>query len=153
VKHRSKMIRALGAVGAAGMIAAVGLGFSSPGFAHDPTKVEKVIIITDHSDGGGAEHRGGGDAERHIRTFRMDGAGMMASCGGERDAVSESTDGGRERTRIVVCGNGNLSPTQRIEKLEHALTRINANEELSAEHKEKVTAALRAEIERLRGAP
>jgi hypothetical protein len=141
-------LRALGAAAAASMLALAGL--ASPGLAHDPgeddgeRKVEKIIILNDHRKGGGGEHR--------VRTFRIPSAAALADCDGERIAVSESTGGDRERTRVVICSKGDLSAADRAEKLERALARINANDELSAEHKEKVTAALREAIERLRSA-
>jgi hypothetical protein len=145
-------IRILGrrlAPAAAGALLLAGLGFANAAFACDPAsahgdaKADKVIVLSNH--------RHSGDGERRVRVMH-DGAMAVADCGGERAAVSESTDGDRERTRIILCGKGDLTDAQRVEKLERALARISANEELSAEHKEKVTAALRAAIERLRSA-
>jgi hypothetical protein len=101
------------------------------------------------------ERDGSGDGEGHVRAFRLDGDARSIDCGSGRTEIDESTgnEGERSRTRIVVCGDGDLSAAQRIEKLEKALGRINANEELSSEHKERVTAALRDAIERLRATP
>ena len=99
------------------------------------------------------DHEGAGP---RVRALHMgEGARMIDCGGGERTEVEESTGGEttRERTRIVFCGKEGLSAAQRIEKLEKALDRINANGELSAEHKDKVTAALRGAIERLRTTP
>ena len=94
----------------------------------------------------------GKDGGRHVRAFRIDGDNMI-DCDGEKTEVDESTGGERERTRVVICGKGDLNAAQRIERLEQALGRINANQELSVEHKEKVTAALREAMERLRATP
>jgi hypothetical protein len=146
------------------------------------TKVEKVIILREgeggehrgkservrtfhierdgkHGDGNvrtirierSGEH---GDGKR-VRAFHMGDGARMIDCGGERTEIDEATPGenARERTKIVFCGKDGLSAAQRIEKLEKALDRINANDELSAEHKDKVTAALRGAIERLRTTP
>jgi hypothetical protein len=141
--HRRNIYLAAATAAAAGL---AGLGFSSPGYAHDEHKVEKVIVITDHNKAGGKHARKG---RHHIRTVHVDGAARLARCDGQRSEIDESTDAGREKTRIVICGR-ELSPAKHAEHLERALSRIQDNDELSAEHKEKVTAALREAIDRLR---
>lgn len=126
-------------------------------------RVRSFHIERDGKHGGGdvrtiriqrrGDHAGAGP---RVRAFHMaDGARMIDCGGGERTEVDEATGGeaARERTRIVFCGKDGLTAAQRIEKLEKALDRINANGELSAEHKDKVTAALRGAIERLRTTP
>src|SRR5688500_14398649 len=171
------------AAAAAGALVLAGLGLGAPGIAHPHPegadgKVEKVIILregeggenrgkrrirTFHVEGDGkhgdgavrtiriqrrGDHAGAGP---RVRAFHMGDGARLLDCGGERTEVDEST--GNDRTRIVFCGKSDLSAAQRIEKLEKALDRINANDELSAEHKDKVTAALRGAIERLRTTP
>jgi hypothetical protein len=108
--------------------------------ARTETRTEQVIVITDRKGGGD------GSDDPHVRTFVMDHA---ANCTGDKDEVNESTADGREKTHIVLCGNGDVSPAVRAERLQHALARIEANDSLSAEHKEKVVAALRDAIARL----
>src|SRR3954467_2970575 len=110
--------------------------------ARTETRTEQVIVLTDRKggDGDGADNP-------HLRTFVMDHG--AAACTGAKDEVNESTADGREKTHIIVCGNGDVSPALRAERLQHALTRIDANDSLSAEHKEKVVAALRDAIARL----
>ncbi len=148
---------------AVGALLLAGLGLGSAGLAHEPgegddgDRVEKVIVITD-------KHGGDRHVERHIerhveRHVERRGQAMrhgrhfaMADCEGARTAISEST-GDREQTRIVVCDKGSHSAAQRIERLEHALERINSNDHISAEHKEKVVTALREAIGRLRATP
>jgi hypothetical protein len=164
-------------------LAGLGLGAPGIAHPHGDeegadSKVEKVIILREGKSG---EHRGkgarvrtfhiegdgkhGGDvrtiriqrsgdhdgAGPRVRAFHMGDGARMIDCGGGRTEVDESTGG--DRTRIVFCGTDDLTAAQRIEKLEKALGRINANQELSAEHKDKVTAALRGAIERLRTTP
>ncbi|MEA3033890.1 MAG: hypothetical protein QOH86_1906 [Sphingomonadales bacterium] len=103
------------------------------------TRSEQVIVMTDRKGGDGGD-------DPHVRTFVMDHA---ANCTGARDEVDESSGDGREKTHIVLCGSGDVSPAVRAERLQHALARIEANDSLSAEHKEKVVAALRDAIARL----
>src|SRR3954469_21453704 len=114
------------------------------GKARTETRTEQVIVLTDRKGGEGGD-------DSHVRTFVMDHG--SAACTGARDEVNESSTDGREKTRIIVCGNGDVSPALRAERLQHALARIEANDSLSAEHKEKVVAALRDAIARLQTAP
>jgi hypothetical protein len=106
------------------------------------TKSEKIVIIEragDHADGA-AVHR-----------FRLeDGADLHGNCTGTKDEVDQTSVDGRQRTRILVCGNTQLSSAERVEKLEHVLSRLEARDDLSAEQKAKVTAALREVIEKAR---
>ncbi|MEA3038788.1 MAG: hypothetical protein QOE79_1301 [Sphingomonadales bacterium] len=105
------------------------------------SRTEQVIVMTDRKGG-----EGDSADDPHVRTFVMDHA---ANCTGAKDEVNESSSDGREKTHIVLCGNGDVSPAVRAERLQHALARIEANDSISAEHKEKVVAALRDAIARL----
>lgn len=126
------------------------VALAAPVAAHDDgapgKRTEKIVIIERSGD-----HAQDGE---HVRRFRIEGSGpgelAAAHCTGTKDEVDETSADGRQRTRIMVCGNGNLSPAERAEKLEHALARLEARDDLSAEQKAKVTAALRATIERVR---
>jgi hypothetical protein len=96
-----------------------------------------VIVMTD-------ARRAEGEAPRRLRILDV---------GDDKDCTrSETGDEGKERTRIIVCTKGGdaLASADRAEKLERALERIQQNDDLSAEHKERVAAALREAIERLR---
>ena len=144
------------------------------------TKTEKVIVIregdgkhdgktkrirTFRIEGDGAAgpngerirtfrvHRDGkaGDGERHVRVLRLDGD-RLADCGGEEVVRSETGDD-KDKTKVIICSKGELTEAQRIEKIEKVLTRIQSNDDLSAEHKERVTAALRRAIEDMRTTP
>jgi hypothetical protein len=95
----------------------------------------------------------GGDAPRDgaIRAFSMDGI-EAANCVGDRNA-RESGENGQHR-QVVVCTRGSAaSAAMQAERLEQMLGRINANSELTADQKERVTAALREAIEQLRTTP
>jgi hypothetical protein len=144
------------------------------------TKTEKVIVIregdgkhdgktrrvrTFHIEGDGAAGKDGerirtfhverdgkaGDGERQVRVMRFDG-GQLADCGGD-EIVRSETGGENDKTKVIICSKGELSQAQRVEKIEKVLTRIQANDDLSAEQKERVTAALRRAIEDMRTTP
>lgn len=124
------------------LAAGVGMAWSAGAHPHDEngkTRVERVIVMSD---------RKGCDGARRVHTMRLDGDKASVECDGERSEVSEATgaDGKNERTRIIICDTGAGDPAKRAERLEKVLVRIAGNDELSAEHKERVTAALRAEI-------
>lgn len=103
---------------------------------------QRVIVMT---------HRGGnGDHRPEVRVHGPHGDVMAPDC---QDApttnVDETTDG--QRTRIVLCSRGNATPAQRLERLQRVRDRLAGDDELSAEQKARVTAALDREIARLRG--
>ena len=77
--------------------------------------------------------------------------GELADCLGDRN-VTESNENG-QHSRVILCSRGEASPAQRIERLERVLSRLNTGDQLTAEQKERVTAALREAIERLRATP
>jgi len=122
---------------------------AAPVLAADDTpgqKTEKIVII---------ERAGGhGDGEaREVHRFRLEGAdgeALAGRCAGQKDEVNATSDDGKQHTRILVCGNGQLSAAERAEKLEHVLSRLEARDDLSAEQKAKVTAALREAIDKVR---
>lgn len=100
-----------------------------------------------HADGG---HADGGP---RVRAFAMHG-GELADClGGERQ-VTETNEGGKHG-KVIICSRGGAAanPAQRVERLEQALSRLTSSDQLTAEQKERVTAALREAIERLRTTP
>jgi hypothetical protein len=152
--NKGTRLRLAGA--AAGALALAAIGFASPGYAHDEGKagdhdrVEKIIVITNHDDRDRAG-RDSRDRGPRVRAFGMDGMRVM-DCGDSDRTVTESSDNG-ERTRIVLCSRGEANPARRVERLEQALGRIASSGQLTAEQKERVTAALREAIERLRTTP
>lgn len=92
-----------------------------------------------------------GDGERHVRVMRF-GEGALHDCDGE-EVVRSETGGENDKTKVIICSKEQLTEAQRIEKIEKALTRIQSNDKLSAEHKERVTAALRRAIDDMRTTP
>ena len=154
---------------AAGALAVAAFGLGAPGIAHPHgeedgavTKTEKVIILregdskhdrkgkrvrTFHIEGDGKA----GDGERHVRVMRF-GEGALHDCDGQ-EVVRSETGGENDKTKVIICSKEQLTEAQRIEKIEKVLNRIQSNDKLSAEHKEKVTAALRRAIDDMRTTP
>jgi len=122
---------------------------AAPVLAADDTpgqKTEKIVII---------ERAGGHDgaAAGEVHRFRLEGAdgeALAARCAGQKDEVNATSDDGKQHTRIMVCGHGQLSAAERADRLEHVLSRLEARDDLSAEQKAKVTAALREAIDKVR---
>ena len=140
---QGRALRHLG-FGAAAAFLAAGLVAGAPAAArdepadgHHQTRVERVIVLSDKG------HQGG-EARRRVRVLDVDGD--RAGC--DKTEVNDSD--GRQKTRIVICGDERSSAADRAARLEQALARIQQNDDLSAEHKARVTAALQDAIERLR---
>lgn len=138
--------------------------FAFPAAAHPDgdaakeTHVERVIVVHDSKPGGepsktervrsfqivttdGDAHGAPGQQRMRITSEGCDG--------GDKSEVNESSADGREKTHILICGRG-ISADERAKRLEEALVRIEKNERISAEHRERVAAALREAIDGLR---
>lgn len=116
----------------------------------DRREERRVIVRTHDGHGGHAE----GDGDRH-RMFMMhlgDRDRMAeAHCGeGERFEANEGDD--NNRTRVILCSRGNATPAQRAERLQNVRERLAGDDDLSAEQRQRVLAAIDREIARLRGA-
>jgi hypothetical protein len=139
---------ALGACAWAAGLAATGAAAAAPApapAAGDDTQgrkvehVERFVLV---------DHKGQGESgDPHVFAVALADGG--ASCTGNADEVSQQSEDGKQKTKIVICSAGEASPADRAERLQRAIARVEANQELSAEHKEKVVAALREAIERL----
>ena len=129
---------------------------------HDGKKVRRVHVVGDGPavvDADGRRIRTiridrdgkAGEGERRVHVMRF-GEGEMHDCGGEEVVRSETGDE-NDKTKVIICSKDQLTQAQRVEKIEKVLTRIQANDDLSAEQKERVTAALRRAIEDMRTTP
>jgi beta-lactamase regulating signal transducer with metallopeptidase domain len=175
--HRRSPARMLGGAAFILALAGAGIAIGSPGFAHPEASAgqdqaqpgeqrreeRRVIIHTDrHGSGPAAEHRDHAEhRERVIVMHHGDAHGdgdhhgdghaiVIPDCSdGQADEVNEGSD--HQRTRIVLCSRGEVTPAQRAERLAHVRERIANDDELSAEQKARVTAAIDREIARLRG--
>jgi len=140
------MIKLSIVAGAALAIAGAALAHPHPEGDKDGKKVEKFIMITEHADDKGK----GPDGAKRVRTFHID-RDTLAACAGGRKLVDESAGDDKEKTKVIICSKDGDAKVD-AERLEEALSRINSNESISAEHKEKITAALREAIEKARSA-
>lgn len=163
--HRSSRLRLLGGTAAVTLLAGVTAMLGSPGIAHphpegeakEHSRAERIVIMTERSDGkGGEAHSGhaGRDPVAAIVDFSVrrgeGGEVVVPQCDpADRTEVNEGTD--TDRTRVVLCTRGGATPAQRADRLQSARDRIAGNDELSQEHRNRITAALDREIARLRG--
>lgn len=129
--------------------------------SNDKDKQTRIIICRrdgPHAAGPGGPgahgpHGAHADGGPRVRAFAMHG-GELADClGGDRE-VTESNEGGKH-SKVILCtrGGAEANPAQRVERLEQALSRLTSSDQLTAEQKERVTAALREAIEKLRTTP
>ncbi len=134
-------------------------------------RAERIIVMTPR-DGAQREarieRRGGGDggdvqvrerrnvvvmmdgessgAARDIRRFRLEGPdgaeiSLPADCDGDQTTASDESDGNR-RTRVVLCSRGGGTPAERADRLRTARDRLATSDNLSAESRDRVLAAL-----------
>lgn len=135
------MSKTSGARLAAGAAALLSAGLAGGAFAHphpdgDREKVRKVIILEDEEKKGAR------------RIVRLDGA--RSHCAGEKTEVVEESgaEGEKQKTRIVVCARDGAAPGDRARHLAEALARVQSNDALSPEHREKLAAAIREAMEK-----
>ena len=117
---------------------------------------ERHVIIMRNPGGesGSGAHQGHGDHGVHVFNLQRGPGGHGGHGGhGAHIAMADCGEGeGSERTRVVLCTRGdNATPAQRAERLQRVRDRIAGDDELSAEHRARVGAALDREIARLRG--
>ena len=122
------------------------LALSGTALAHDPPagegkQVRRVIVL----DGAPATD----DLQRRVELMRGDKAHALRNCDGERSEIDE-TSGDKERTRIIICSDPNVSTADRAKRLEDALGRIRLEDDLSPEHRARVETALQQAIAKLR---
>ena len=144
--HRRSRLRLIGGSAAVVMLAGVSASFGSASIAHPHPEGEKHrserVIIMHPKAGEGGEHR------VHMRHGEP-GIHVSDCDNGEATNIDESTGG--ERTRIVICGQGEANPAQRAEHLQGVRERLANDDALSAEQRARVLAAIDRELARLRG--
>lgn len=148
--HRNTRLRSLGGAVAVLILAVVGVSLGAPGLAHPHPEGEtrkQHIIVMEHK---GGDHAATGRAHTlQIRRGENGEVVLPEGCSGNELANVDESEGNR-RTRIMVCGQEGQSAEQRLENLQRARARIAENDELSDEHRARVTAALDQAIARLR---
>ncbi|HET9639944.1 MAG TPA: hypothetical protein VFP12_12135 [Allosphingosinicella sp.] len=106
--------------------------------------VRRVEIIRD------GEHHAAGHGPR-VRRFEMRGHGAPVDCDGGDRVVEENGEEDGKKTKVVICTKGRPTAAT-AERIEKALARIRANDELSDEQKARIETALRSAMERARSA-
>jgi hypothetical protein len=133
----------------------------------------------DHQDGsarterhgsGDSEHReehrivsvittAGGDGPPDGGTIDLEGPDgrrivMPRRCAGQQGRVDVSEGEANNRTRVILCsaGDGERTPAQQAEALRRARARLAEDNQIPAEHRQRVLAAIDREIARLGGA-
>ena len=125
----------------------------SPGIAHPhpegetKERTERVIIMSHKGDGGRPSARRASGP--HPTAARMARSSFPTAIRAGRTEVNEGGDD--QRTRIILCTRGNASPAERAERLQRARDRLAGDDDLSAEQRARISAALDREIARLRG--
>ncbi len=114
---------------------------------------QRVMVLTDRHG------NGDGNRDEHHRRMMVDGPGgrMMVlsdhDCqGATRSEINEGSDD--NRTRVIVCTHGNdgaRNPAQQVEALQRARARLAEDDQIPAEQRQRVLAAIDREIARLRG--
>ncbi len=142
-------ILALGAGACLLLAGAAGAAFAHPhpdGDGDGDKKVERVIIMRD----GPADQHAKRKGER-VRRFEIHGAGRLVGCEGGEKIVDESGGDGDKKTKVIICTKG-VPNAATAKRLEDALARITANDDLSDEQKARIETALRSAIDRARSA-
>jgi hypothetical protein len=129
----------------AGALALAGGAAGAPAYPHPGggKKIERIVIIRDgagHADGVG----------RRIRRVEVDGGDLVDCAAGDK-VVDESGGGDEHKTKVVLCSQGGDS-AHSAGRLEEALARIEANDDLGTDQKARIEAALRSAIDRARSA-
>jgi len=107
-------------------------------------RVRRVEIIRN------GEHRASGDGPR-VHRFDMRGHGALVDCDGGEKIVEDGAEEDGKKTKVVICTKGRPTAAT-AERIEKALARIRADDELSAEQKARIETALRSAMDRARGA-
>lgn len=128
------------------------------GSAGGDRREERRVMIFTNRDGDGH----GDTGDHHRRMMEMHGGPggdhMMMMAEGDcqnanRSEVNEGDD--HNRTRVIVCtrgGDGARNPAQQAEALQRARARVAEDNQIPAEQRQHVLAAIDREIARLRGA-
>ena len=124
---------------------------------------------TEHHGSGDGEHRdehrivsvistAGGDGPPHGGTIDVEGPDghrivVPRQCEGQQGRVDVSEGEANNRTRVILCsaGDGERTPAQQAEALQRARARLAEDNQIPAEHRQRVLTAIDREIARLRG--
>ena len=152
--HRTSRLRTLAGGAAILVLAGLGAGVGAPGLAHPhpqgegEAKERRIVIVETKAHEGAGEDR--------VRQFRLrrgeNGEVVLPErCNDGQELANVDERTGDERTRVILCTRGEADAATRLEQLQQVRERMAGNSELSAEHRDRVLAAIDREIVRLRG--
>ncbi|WP_166039087.1 M56 family metallopeptidase [Sphingosinicella sp. YJ22] len=156
--HRKDRGRALAGAAVSAALVAASMAFGAPGLAQDKAeeKQERRIIIMEHRDGAGGhgaehrEHRRDGEGHAIRRHLDPEVAARIERCREGNNLLNVDEGEGNQRTRIVLCNQGEGSAESRVEALERARERLASEGHLSAETRQRVLAQIDQAIARAR---
>ena len=154
-EHRSTRLRTFGGAAAILILAGAGLSLAAPGAAHPHPEGEgkeqrRIMVIERHGEGKAGEHP---RRERiDIRRGENGEIVLPEGCREGEPAANVDEQTGQHRTRIMICGSGDGAPAARLDRLQRARERLASDDDIPAEHRTRVLAAIDREIERLRSA-
>jgi len=162
--HRKDRTRTWGGAAVTAALVATSMAFGAPGLAQDKgdQKQERRIIIMEHRDGApaaeGAERRErrefsvrrdrDGNVTRHVLDPEVEA--RIERCRQGDNLLNVNEGEGNQRTRILLCAQGEGSAANRVEALERARERLASEDHLSAETKQRVLAQIDQAIARAR---
>ena len=162
--HRKDRTRAWAGAAVTTALMAASMAFGAPGLAQDKgeQKQEQRIIIMEHRDGApaaeGAERRErrefsvrrdrDGNVTRHVLDPEVEA--RIERCRQGDNLLNVNEGEGNQRTRILLCAQGEGSAGNRVEALQRARERIASEDHLSAEAKQRVLAQIDQAIARAR---
>jgi beta-lactamase regulating signal transducer with metallopeptidase domain len=154
--HRKNRTRAWAGAAVTAALIATSMAFGAPSLAQDKgeQKQERRIIIMEHRDGAptaeGAERRerrefsvrrdGQGDVTRHVLDPEVEA--RIERCRQGDSLLNVNEGEGNQRTRILLCAQGEGSAENRVEALQRARERIASEDHLSADAKQRVLAQI-----------
>ena len=136
------------------------MAFGTAGSAQDkaePKQEQQRIIIMEHRDGtasssGRANGRVRIDREGSISSEGLPAevAARLEGCRNGNQLTDIDDAQGNQRTRLMLCTNGDTDPADRVEALQRARERLAGSEDLSAEVKQRILSRLDQAIARAR---
>ncbi|HEY0326999.1 MAG TPA: M56 family metallopeptidase [Allosphingosinicella sp.] len=155
--HRKDRSRAWGGAAVTAALVAASMAFGAPSIAQDKNeeKQERRIIIMEHRDGApreGAEHHGRRDGQGNAIRRHLDPevAARIERCRDGDNLLNVNEGEGNQRTRIMLCAQGEGSAASRVEALERARQRLANEDHLSAETRQRILAQIDQAIARAR---
>ena len=140
--HRISRLRSLGGAAALVVVAGAGLALAAPSVAHPHPEGEgqkqQRIVIMEHKAGDRAPS--GEMRQFQIRRGENGEVVLPEGCHGGEPLANIDEQNGDQRTRVVLCSQGQADAATRVQRLREARARIAANTDMR--DRERVLAAI-----------